>query len=210
MKDRNFQKEMDKLTAKLSAQGIVPTLLLHSCCAPCSSYVLEYLSEYFSINVLYYNPNISKKEEYTLRLEEQRKLIEAMNFKNPVTLTEGEWDTGSFFEIAKGLEACPERGERCKKCYRLRLEYTAKKASELGADFFATTLTLSPLKDAKVLNETGEELSEKYGVKYLASDFKKREGYKRSLQLSKEYGLYRQNFCGCIYSQLASNKENDK
>lgn len=207
MKDRNFQKEMDRLLEKLTQEGRVPTLLLHSCCAPCSSYVLEYLSKYFRINVLYYNPNISKKEEYDLRIAEQQKLIDSMEFVHPVTLTPGEYDVRSFYEIAKGLENCEERGERCHKCYRLRLEYTAKKAKETGADYFATTLTLSPLKDAKVLNCIGEELAKKYDVSYLASDFKKREGYKRSLELSREYSLYRQNFCGCIYSQINSKKE---
>ena len=207
MKDRNFQKEMDRLIARLCEEERVPTLLLHSCCAPCSSYVLEYLSKYFSINVLYYNPNISNKEEYELRLAEQQKLIESMDFVNPVTFTAGDYDVSSFFEIAKGLENCEERGERCHRCYRLRLEYTAKKAKETGADFFATTLTLSPLKDAKVLNAIGEELAAEYGVRYLASDFKKREGYKRSLQLSKEYSLYRQSFCGCVYSRVNSKKE---
>ena len=207
MKDRNFQKEMDRLIEWLCEEERVPTLLLHSCCAPCSSYVLEYLSKYFSINVLYYNPNISNKEEYKLRLAEQQKLIESMDFVNPVTFTAGDYDVSSFFEIAKGLENCEERGERCHRCYRLRLEYTAKKAKETGADFFATTLTLSPLKDAKVLNAIGEELAAEYGVRYLASDFKKREGYKRSLQLSKEYSLYRQSFCGCVYSRVNSKKE---
>ena len=207
MKDRNFQKEMDRLIENLTKDGKVPTLLLHSCCAPCSSYVLEYLSKYFCINVLYYNPNISKKEEYELRIAEQQKLIDSMEFVHPVTLTAGEYDVQSFFEIAKGLETCEERGERCHKCYRLRLEYTAKMAKETGADYFATTLTLSPLKDAKVLNSIGEELSKKYDVPYLASDFKKREGYKRSLELSQKYNLYRQNFCGCIYSQINSKKQ---
>ena len=206
MKDRNFQKEMDRLIARLCEEGRVPTLLLHSCCAPCSSYVLEYLSQYFSINVLYYNPNISKKGEYDLRIAEQQKLIDSMDFVNPVSFTAGEYDTHRFYELAKGLEKCEERGERCHRCYRLRLEYTAEKAKQMGADYFATTLTLSPLKDAKVLNAIGEELAKKYGVMYLASDFKKREGYKRSLELSKKYNLYRQSFCGCIYSQI--NNEN--
>ncbi|MBR3971722.1 MAG: epoxyqueuosine reductase QueH [Ruminococcus sp.] len=201
MINRNFQREMDILIENLKKDGRVPTLLLHSCCAPCSSYVLEYLSEYFIINVLYYNPNISSKEEYSLRLAEQKRLIEEMNFKNPVTLIAGEYNPEDFYAIAKGLEKCPERGERCHKCYRLRLEYTAKVAREQGADFFATTLTLSPLKDAKVLNAIGEELGKKYKVPYLASDFKKKEGYKRSLELSRQYGLYRQSFCGCVYSK---------
>ncbi len=200
---------MDILIERLKAEGRVPTLLLHSCCAPCSSYVLEYLSEYFKITVLYYNPNISKPEEYSLRLEEQKRLIDGMNFKNPVSLIAGEYNPQEFFAIAKGLEACRERGERCHRCYRLRLEYTAKISKEKDFDYFATTLTLSPLKDAKVINGIGEELAKQYNTPYLFSDFKKKEGYKRSLELSKEYNLYRQDFCGCIYSQIERNKNND-
>ena len=198
---RNYQKELDVLIANLQKEGRVPSLLLHSCCAPCSSYVLEYLSQHFNITVLYYNPNISSKEEYTLRLAEQKRFIEVLPSKNPVKLIEGDYEPKEFYAIAKGLESCPERGERCRKCYRLRLEYTAKLAKAEGFDYFATTLTLSPLKDAEALNNIGEELSEIFETAYLPSDFKKREGYKRSLELSKEYDLYRQNFCGCVYSK---------
>ena len=208
MANRNFQREMDNLIAKLQKENRVPTLLLHSCCAPCSSYVLEYLSDFFIINVLYYNPNISSKEEYDLRLAEQKRLIEEMNFKNPVSLIAGEYKPEDFYSVAKGLEKCPERGKRCHRCYRLRLEHTAKTAKETGADYFATTLTLSPLKDAKALNEIGKELSAEYNVDYLCSDFKKKEGYKRSLELSRQYGLYRQNFCGCVYSRTSNTEEN--
>lgn len=198
---RNYQKELDVLIANLQKEGRVPSLLLHSCCAPCSSYVLEYLSQHFNITVLYYNPNISSKEEYILRLAEQKRFIEVLPSKNPVKLIEGDYEPKEFYAIAKGLESCPERGERCRKCYRLRLEYTAKLAKAEGFDYFATTLTLSPLKDAEALNNIGEELSEIFETAYLPSDFKKREGYKRSLELSKEYDLYRQNFCGCVYSK---------
>ena len=208
MMNRNFQKEMDSLIAKLKYENKTPKLMLHSCCAPCSSYVLEYLSDYFIISVVYYNPNISEKEEYELRLEEQKRLIEQMNFKNPVTLIAGEYNPKDFFALAKGLEDCRERGERCLRCYRLRLEYTAKICKESGADFFATTLTLSPLKDAKAINAIGEEIAEKYQINYLASDFKKKEGYKRSLELSKKFNLYRQSFCGCIYSRIVKKQEN--
>lgn len=203
---RNFQKELDVIIENNKTAGVVPKLLLHSCCAPCSSYVLEYLSQYFSIMVLYYNPNISSKEEYTLRLGEQKRLIEQMMFENPVTLLEGEYAPEAFYTLAKGLEDCPERGERCHRCYRLRLEYTAKVAKETGADCFATTLTLSPLKDAQVLNAIGEELSGKYNVSYLPSDFKKRGGYQRSIELSRKYNLYRQDFCGCVYSKREAKK----
>ena len=204
---RNFQKELDILIEKNRAEGVVPTLLLHSCCAPCSSYVLEYLSEFFKITVVYYNPNISSQEEYALRLSEQKRFIGELSVRNPIDLIEGEYNPKAFFNIAKGLENAPERGERCRKCYRLRLEYTAKIAKEQGFDYFATTLTLSPLKDAAAINSIGEELMEIYKTPYLSSDFKKKEGYKRSLELSREYSLYRQNFCGCVYSKRASQQK---
>lgn len=201
---RNYQKELDLIIEKLVAENKVPKLVLHSCCAPCSSYTLEYLSEYFSINVVYYNPNISSKEEYDLRLSEQKRLISELPVKNPVTLTEAEYEPQEFYSVAKGLENCPERGERCLRCYRLRLEYAAQEAKRTNADCFATTLTLSPLKDAEAINSIGEEMSEVYGVPYLCTDFKKRNGYKRSIELSREYDLYRQNFCGCVYSKRDS------
>lgn len=198
---RNYQRELDELIDRLCIENKVPTLTLHSCCAPCSSYCLEYLSEYFRINVVYYNPNISSREEYDLRLSEQRRLIHTMEFKHPVTLTGCDYEPSEFYEIAKGLEKCPERGERCLACYRLRLEYAAQQAVRDGSDFFATTLTLSPLKDASALNSIGESLSQEYGVSYLSTDFKKKNGYKRSIELSREYNLYRQDFCGCVYSK---------
>lgn len=204
---RNFQKELDILIEKNRAEGVVPTLLLHSCCAPCSSYVLEYLSEFFKITVVYYNPNISSQEEYALRLSEQKRFIGELSVRNPIDLIEGQYDPKVFFNMAKGLENAPERGERCRKCYRLRLEYTAKIAKEQGFDYFATTLTLSPLKDAAAINSIGEELMDIYKTPYLSSDFKKKEGYKRSLELSREYSLYRQNFCGCVYSKRASQQK---
>lgn len=204
MVKRNYQKELDKLIEKNTEEGKVPTLLLHSCCAPCSSYALEYLSQYFHINVLYYNPNISSCEEYELRLSEQKRLISELPAKYPVNLTEGQYIPEEFYAMAKGYERCPERGERCLRCYGLRLEYTAKQAQLAGVDYFATTLTLSPLKSAEAINSIGEELSGKFGVKYLCTDFKKRNGYKRSIELSHEYGLYRQNFCGCVYSKSIS------
>lgn len=202
MNKRNYQKEMDALTEQLTEEGRVPTLLLHSCCAPCSSYCLEYLSGYFRITDLFYNPNIYPPEEYEHRLQELNRLIsETMEFPNPVTLLPGEYDPQVFFEMAKGLEDAPERGERCFLCYRLRLTEAARAAKELGLDYFATTLTLSPLKNAEKINEIGEELAKEYGVKYLSSDFKKKNGYLRSLELSKEYDLYRQDFCGCVFSK---------
>ena len=201
MNKRNYQREMDVLLEKLKSEGKTPTLLLHSCCAPCSSYCLEYLTEYFNIAVFFYNPNISSKEEYSLRLYEQKRLIEEMPKKNSITLIEGEYRPSEFYEIARGLEDAPERGKRCQKCYYLRLKAAAMKAKEIKADYFATTLTLSPLKDSYTINSIGERLSGSMDVPYLSSDFKKREGYKRSVELSKEFRLYRQSFCGCVYSK---------
>ena len=167
---------MDILLEKLKLEGKTPTILLHSCCAPCSSYCLEYLTEYFNIAVFFYNPNISSKEEYSLRLSEQKRLIEEMPKKNSITLIEGEYRPSDFYEIARGLEDAPERGERCQKCYYLRLKAAAMKAKEIKADYFATTLTLSPLKDSYTINSIGERLSGSMAVPYLSSDYKKREG----------------------------------
>ena len=200
MNKRNFQKEIDKLIEQNLKDGITPSLLLHSCCAPCSSYVLEYLSQFFNITVLYYNPNISPKDEYLYRLQEEKRLISEMNFKNPVKILDCDYNADEFFAVAKGLEKEPEGGKRCEKCFDLRLDFTAKTAKENKFDYFATTLTISPLKNANLINQIGESLAEKYNVKYLSSDFKKKEGYKKSIELSKKYNLYRQNFCGCVYS----------
>jgi predicted adenine nucleotide alpha hydrolase (AANH) superfamily ATPase len=199
---RNFQKELDNLLIDLDTKGVTPSLLLHSCCAPCSSYVLEYLSQYFNITIYYYNPNISYEEEYERRTLEQQKLIQEMPVKNPIQFMQGEYETERFYDLAKGLEKEQEGGERCFRCYELRLEKTAKLAKEMGFDFFTTTLSISPLKNASKLNEIGEQLSSKYEVSYLFSDFKKKNGYKRSIELSKEYDLYRQDYCGCIYSKV--------
>ena len=185
---------------KLTEDGRTPRLLLHSCCAPCSSYVLEYLSEYFSITVFYYNPNIYPPEEFGKRVEEQERLIRELPAKHPVSFLEGPYEPERFYEMAKGLEQIPEGGERCFRCYRLRLLETAQMARAGDFDYFTTTLSISPLKNAQKLNEIGARLAEEYGVPYLFSDFKKRNGYKRSTELSAEYGLYRQDYCGCVYS----------
>lgn len=201
----NYQKELEKVINRNQAENRVPKLLLHACCAPCSSYCLEYLSQYFEITVLYFNPNISYKEEYEYRLNEEKRLISLMNFKNPVNMIDGEYEPKDFFNAVKGLEREPEGGKRCEKCFRLRLEETAKKAKELGFDYFTTTLTISPLKNAQLLNQIGEEYAKQYGVNWLYSDFKKKEGYKRSIVLSQQYDLYRQNFCGCVYSRNQNN-----
>ena len=200
----NYQKELDRIIERNEREGVVPRLLLHVCCAPCSSYCLEYLSEYFDITVYYYNPNISKKEEYLKRLAEEERYISVKEFKHPVKLTESTYDPQEFFDAVRGLEKEPEGGLRCRECFKLRLEASAKKAKELGFEWFTTTLTISPLKNAALLNEIGAEMGEKYGVKWLPSDFKKKEGYKRSIELSREYGLYRQDYCGCVFSRVVS------
>ena len=200
MNRRNYQKELDSILEGLARDGRVPRLLLHSCCAPCSSYVLEYLSRYFYITVLYYNPNIFPPSEYALRVREQESLISRMDFVYPVAFLEGSYRPETFYEAVKGLEGEPEGGKRCEKCYELRLLEAAKEAKAGDYDYFTTTLTISPLKSADKLNEIGRRLGTEYGVAYLPSDFKKRDGYKRSTQLSKEYCLYRQDYCGCVYS----------
>ena len=196
----NYQKELDKLISNLEKEGKVPRLLLHSCCAPCSSYVLEYLSDYFEITVFYYNPNIFPESEYTKRILEQQMLIQDMNVKHPVSFLAGSYERDKFYEIAAGLEHLKEGGERCFKCYELRLVEAARMAHEGEFDYFTTTLSISPMKNAEKLNEIGNKVGVKYGVSYLQSDFKKKNGYKRSIELSKEFGLYRQDYCGCEFS----------
>ena len=205
----NYQKELEKLIERLQKQEKVPKLLLHSCCAPCSSYVLEYLSNYFEITVFYYNPNIFPENEYTKRILEQQMLIGDMNFKYPVSFIAGNYDRNRFFEIAEGLEHLKEGGERCFRCYELRLEEAARIAKEAEFDYFTTTLSISPLKNADKLNEIGTKVGRKYDVAYLQSDFKKKNGYKRSIELSNEYGLYRQDYCGCEYSFRDRQREKD-
>ena len=194
----NYQLELEKTLKEI--KGTKPKLLLHVCCAPCSSYVLTYLCDYFDITILYYNPNISPYEEYEKRLNEAKRLIKELN-KDNIHIMECSYENEKFEKIAKGLEDAPEGGIRCRKCYKLRIEETAKYAKENNFDYFTTTLTISPLKNSPVLNPIGKELEEKYNIKYLYSDFKKKEGYKTSIILSKKYNLYRQNYCGCIYSK---------
>ena len=239
---RNYQKELDKIIEDIDVgEKSAPTLFLHSCCAPCSSYVLEYLRKYFRITVFYFNPNISMEEEYNKRVSEQKRLIAVYNRELPlrdiqhgnlqdvkfpsgdahkqdrilqdaqmqgeenrgyyIEITEGDYEPKCFYEIARGLEQCPEGGERCFACYELRLRETAKRAQAGKYDYFSTTLTISPLKNAVKLNEIGERLAGEYGVSWLPSDFKKKGGYQRSIELSKEYDLYRQDYCGCVYSK---------
>lgn len=219
----NYAKELEKIIEKIEKDSereagteSAKTLLLHSCCAPCSSYVLEYLREFFAITVFYYNPNITEAEEYRKRVEEQKRLIDAYNKQvedscldgmhttlraKKIQVIEGNYEPECFYHMAKGLEQCPEGGERCFGCYALRLNETARLAAEQGFDYFTTTLTISPLKNAGKLNEIGKNLEKKYGISFLPSDFKKKNGYKRSIELSEQFGLYRQDYCGCVYSK---------
>ena len=201
MNPRNYQKELDQIIEEMKVQNKVPRLLIHSCCAPCSSYVLEYLSQYFEITVYFYNPNIYPPLEYIRRVEEQDRLISEMNFVHPVTLQTGAYEPQEFYRIVEGLEKEPEGGLRCFRCYELRLQEAAKIAQAGKFDYFTTTLSISPLKNADKLNEIGEKLGREYRVAYLPSDFKKKNGYKRSVELSKEHDLYRQDYCGCVFSQ---------
>ena len=194
----NYQLELDKIINKIEGENTTKSLLLHSCCAPCSSYVLAYLNKYFNITVFYYNPNITNKEK---RKQEQIRLISELPAINKINILDADYKPEKFFEISKGLEDCREGGERCFKCYKLRLEATAKAAKENNFDYFCTTLTISPLKNAQKINEIGHMLGDEYQIPFLPSDFKKKEGFKKSIELSSQYNLYRQNYCGCIYSK---------
>lgn len=205
MNKRNYQREQDAILKALPTDH-KPTLLLHACCAPCSSYVLEYLSNYFDITVLFYNPNIAPPIEYEKRLDEMKRLIAEQPHRYPVKLMDCRYDPESFFEQTRGMEDIPEGGDRCTVCFTMRLTEAAKAAKEGGFDYFTTTLSISPLKNAEKLNRIGEELEKEYGVKHLTSDFKKKEGYKRSIILSKEYDLYRQDYCGCIFSKREASE----
>ncbi len=207
MNRRNYQKELEERLACHESRGEVPSLLLHSCCAPCSSYVLEYLSQYFWITVLYYNPNIYPQEEYFHRVKEQQRFIQEFPMVHQAEFIEGRYDTERFYQMAKGMEDFPEGGERCHACYEMRLREAAEYAVRMGISYFTTTLSISPMKDAHILNEIGERLAKEYGVSYLYSDFKKKNGYLRSTQISKEYGMYRQDYCGCIYSMRERQRQ---
>ncbi len=223
----NYSKKLDKILEELEKEDGKgdKTLLLHSCCAPCSSYVLEYLREFFHITVFYYNPNITEDVEYRKRVEEQKRLIhdynkqvEEGNYENmystlaahKIEIIEGDYEPEEFHRLSKGLEKCPEGGGRCEKCFALRLRKTAQMAAAMKFDYFTTTLTISPLKNAQKLNEIGECMASEYAISFLPSDFKKKNGYKRSVELSVLFDLYRQNYCGCIYSKAeADNKINE-
>lgn len=203
----NYQLELDKIIEKITKEGKVPTLLMHSCCAPCSSYCLSYLAQYFAITLYYYNPNISPKEEYEKRVDEQIRLIGELPVKHEISFVEGTYEPERFYEMAKGLEKVPEGGIRCFQCYEMRQREAAVYGKEHGFDYFTTTLSVSPHKNAAKLNEIGLALEKEYGISYLVSDFKKRGGYLKSIEYSKEYDLYRQNFCGCEFSRKEKNGE---
>lgn len=207
MNKRNLQKELDAIIKEHMQAGVYPKLLLHACCAPCSSYCLEYLSDFFDITVYYYNPNIDNKEEYKKRVAEEKRLIGELKVKRPINFIEGDYEPERYHALVKGLEKEPEGGERCKLCFKLRLFEAARVAKSLGFDYFTTTLTISPLKDANLLCDIGEKIASEVGISYLPSDFKKKEGYKRSVELSKQYELYRQNYCGCSFSK--NNRQSD-
>ncbi|MBE5827694.1 MAG: epoxyqueuosine reductase QueH [Butyrivibrio sp.] len=217
----NYAKELDKKIEDYGKEGLVPKLLLHACCAPCSSYCLEYLREYFDVTVFFYNPNITDSSEYHKRIEEEKRLIKEYNAQveagafegmnstgkaRKIEIIEGHYDPKEFLDISKGLEDCPEGGERCRKCFELRLNESARVAKENGFDLMTTTLTISPLKNADVLNEVGKEAASKAGIEFLPSDFKKKNGYKRSIELSHKFGLYRQDYCGCAFSKAERMK----
>ena len=215
MNNKNYQKELEKIIASLTAPKKV---FLHSCCAPCSSYCMEYLRQYFDVTVFYYNPNIMNEEEYRKRVKEQQRLIDAYNQLDEVNWTdgadeskikklrkisfvEGSYEVERYLDTIKGLEECAEGGSRCGRCFELRLRETARVAKEMGMDYFTTTLTISPLKNAQLINQIGNQIAEEMGIAFLPSDFKKNNGYLRSIELSKEYDLYRQDYCGCDFSK---------
>lgn len=203
---KNYQLLLDETIKNISDMGAKPKLLLHACCAPCSSYVLEYLNVYFDITLFFYNPNIAPESEYSFRAEELRRLADEMPIERKPEIVVCDYDSEPFYNMAKDLENLPEGGNRCFLCYELRLKRAAEYAKNNGYDYFCTTLSISPYKNAEKLNEIGESLSKEYGVKYLFSDFKKKNGYKRSIELSKEYNLYRQNYCGCEFSRRDCEK----
>ncbi len=198
---KNYQKELEKVLAALPEGEAPKRLFLHACCAPCSSYVLEYLAQYFEITVFFYNPNISPEPEYRLREEEARRLSGLIPQRYPVHFTAGRYDPERFYRAVRGHEEDPEGGGRCGICFALRLAEAARLAAEGGYDYYTTSLTISPLKNAELLNRIGEEEGARFGVRFLPSDFKKKDGYRRSVELSERYGLYRQNYCGCVFSR---------
>lgn len=207
MNKENYQRELDQIIDHLQKEEKVPKLLMHSCCAPCSSYCLSYLAEYFHITIYYYNPNITEQAEYQKRVKEQQRLLGELPVKYPIAFVEGAYEPEVFLAMAKGMEQLPEGGERCFACYELRQRKAAEYAKEHHFDYFTTTLSVSPHKNAAKLNEIGLRLAQEYGIPYLVSDFKKKGGYLKSIELSAEYHLYRQDYCGCVYSKAARERE---
>ena len=203
----NYQQKMDKKIEELTKNNQTPNLLLHVCCAPCSSYVLEYLTNHFNITLFFFNPNIAPQEEFDKRVAELEHFLTRFPVKNPVKIEVGDYEPKVFLEMAKGLEMEPEGGIRCYHCYEQRLEATAQKCKKEGYDYFTTTLSISPYKNAHWLNEIGERMAEQYGIAYLVSDFKKKNGYRRSIELSQEYQLYRQDYCGCAFSKAERERK---
>lgn len=201
---QNYQIQLDKEIEKLNGER--PALLLHSCCGPCSSYVLEYLTQYYNVTLLWYNPNIWPPEENDKRLHYQKQIIDALGLKDKVRIIIPEYDHEKYLQVSSGLESEPEGGARCTECFRLRLREAASAAVQTGCSWFCTTLTVSPHKNAEKINQLGREIGEEYGVHFLPSDFKKRNGYRRSIELSKEYNLYRQDYCGCEYAWAQQKK----
>ncbi|MBE6542191.1 MAG: epoxyqueuosine reductase QueH [Ruminococcaceae bacterium] len=206
MQIQNYSRWLDNKIAEIKKNGTRPTLLMQACCAPCSSYVLEYLSDYFDMTMFFYNPNISPESEFVCRYGELERFVSSAGYTG-VKITAPVYDSREFYDAVRGMEELSEGSERCQICYELRLRKTAEFAKENGFDYFSTTLSISPYKNAKWLNEIGEKLENELGVKYLYSDFKKKNGYKRSIELSNEYGLYRQNYCGCVFSKRDSEKK---
>ena len=206
----NYQIEMERELARIEASGRRPRLLLHACCAPCSSYVLEALNHCFDIDVYYYNPNIAPREEFDRRAAELQRLTAQLPHENALRVIVGDYDNAAYMTLCRGHEDDPEGGARCERCFRLRLAQTARLAAERGDDYFTTTLTISPLKDAQLINAIGMELSEDTGVPWLPCDFKKKNGYKRSIELSRQFDLYRQNFCGCAFSRRDAERREQK
>ncbi|MBR5692553.1 MAG: epoxyqueuosine reductase QueH [Fibrobacter sp.] len=204
----NYQRDLSYIIRWNQRKGIVPTLLMHACCGPCSTYCIEYLSQFFKITIFYYNPNIAPADEYAHRVAEIKRFVSEFKTKYPVQFIEGEYNPKKFYDIARGLEDEPEGGKRCRKCFELRLGETARLAKEMGFDYFTTTLSISPKKDEQVLNVVAKEQGEIYGIKALPADFKKKGGSKRSIVLSAEYNLYRQNYCGCAYSLREAEARN--
>lgn len=206
----NYQLELEKKLEEIAKLDSKPKLLLHACCGPCSSYVLEYLNCYFDITILYYNPNIYPDTEYVRRRDELKNFLTKFKLKDTIKVMEVPYNPDDYYNAIKGKEKLGEKSSRCYECYKLRLNKSAQYAKEHNYDYFTTTLSISPYKVSAWINEIGSTLEKKYNIKYLYADFKKKNGYKRSLELSAEYGLYRQNYCGCKYSMEARNIQNKK